>query len=218
MNPADGIASHKIGIVGGGVGGASLLRFLLEHTEARLEFVVDRDPAAPGMRLAAERGIATFTDLAGALAKAPCTLVFEMTGVPAVQARLAELVQGRDTQIMPSATWLLLREMENVLKRSEQQVVQEIHAIRDRLGRDLEGGRNLVDQINHIMSSMQMLSLNASIEAAKVGVHGRGFAVVADHMTRSVESVRSLTHKIVAVNEGIQEVSEQIDRAIVRLT
>jgi len=218
MNPADGIASHRIGIVGGGAGGSSLLTFLLDHTEARLGFMVDRDPGAPGMRMAAERGIATFTDLADAMAKAPCTLVFEMTGVPAVQARLAELARGRDIQIMPSPTWLLLREMENVMKRSEQQVAQEIRAIRDRLGRDLEGGRNLVGQINHIMSSMQMLSLNASIEAAKVGVHGRGFAVVADHMTKSVESVRSLTHKIVAVNAGIQEVAEQIDQAIVRLT
>ena len=204
--------------MGGGAGGSSLLTFLLDHTEARLGFMVDRDPGAPGMRLAAERSIATFTDLVDAMAKAPCTLVFEMTGVPAVQARLAELAQGRDIQIMPSPTWLLLREMENVMKRSEQQVAHEIRAIRDRLGRDLEGGRNLVGQINHIMSSMQMLSLNASIEAAKVGVHGRGFAVVADHMTKSVESVRSLTHKIVAVNAGIQEVAEQIDQAIVRLT
>jgi methyl-accepting chemotaxis protein len=64
---------------------------------------------------------------------------------------------------------------------------------------------------------MQMLALNASIEAAKVGVHGRGFAVVADHMTKSVENVRKLTEDIGKVNNDIHVVSGQIDDAITHL-
>jgi methyl-accepting chemotaxis protein len=67
------------------------------------------------------------------------------------------------------------------------------------------------------MSSMQMLALNASIEAAKVGVHGRGFAVVADHMTKSVENVRKLTEDIGKVNSDIQQVAGQINTAIAHL-
>jgi hypothetical protein len=76
---------------------------------------------------------------------------------------------------------------------------------------------SLVDRINHVMSSMQMLALNASIEASKVGVHGRGFAVVAEHMTKSVENVRKLTEDIGKINGNIRLVSNQIDQAISRL-
>jgi methyl-accepting chemotaxis protein len=64
---------------------------------------------------------------------------------------------------------------------------------------------------------MQMLALNASIEAAKVGVHGKGFMVVADHMTKSVESVRNLTKEIESMNSNIMQVSEQIDSALEHL-
>jgi methyl-accepting chemotaxis protein len=61
------------------------------------------------------------------------------------------------------------------------------------------------------MSSMQMLALNASIEAAKAGTQGRGFAVVADQMGKSVDTVRALTQEIESVNANIIQVSTQID-------
>ena len=89
--------------------------------------------------------------------------------------------------------------------------------IRSEIGSSLDGSRNVVSRINQIMSSMQMLALNASIEAAKVGVHGKGFMVVADHMTKSVESVRNLTKEIEALNLRINQVSTKIDSTLGRL-
>jgi methyl-accepting chemotaxis protein len=59
------------------------------------------------------------------------------------------------------------------------------------------------------MSNMQMLALNASIEAAKAGVHGRGFSVVAEHLGKSVDAVRNLTQEINQVNQNIIQVSER---------
>jgi len=67
----------------------------------------------------------------------------------------------------------------------------------------------VVSRINSIMSNMQMLALNASIEAAKAGIHGRGFSVVAEHLGRSVEAVRNLTQEINQVNQNIIQVSER---------
>jgi methyl-accepting chemotaxis protein len=118
---------------------------------------------------------------------------------------------------MPSATWMLLQQMEKINARRKEEASQGILAVRNKLQSGAEGSQNLVARIGQIMSSMQMLALNASIEAAKVGVHGRGFAVVADHMTRSVDAVRHLTQEIVSVNQGIQDITGQIDAELERL-
>ncbi len=210
-------SQKSAGIVGGGAGGSGLLDLLLHSRIIRVVFIVDRNPEAPGFKLAAQNGIAVFTSLDQVLGKVPCELLFDMTGVPAVKAQLQQFVQGTGIELMPSATWLLIRELEAAKLQTSAAVVKEVLSIKERLTSGLEGSQNLVGRINHVMSSMQMLALNASIEAAKVGVHGRGFAVVADHMTKSVENVRKLTEDIAKVNSDIHQASGQIDTALAHL-
>jgi len=206
--------SRPAGIVGAGAGGSGLLSFLQHSRKIRVVFVVDRNADAPGMKQAAQAGIPVFAELDEALRQAPCRLIFEMTGVPAVKEQILQRIQGTDIALMPAASWMLIQELEEAKQRTTGTVSKELQAIHDRLTASMEGSQNLVGRINSIMSSMQMLALNASIEAAKVGVHGRGFAVVAEHMTRSVENVRRLTEDIGKVNNDIQSVSEQINSAM----
>ena len=96
-------------------------------------------------------------------------------------------------------------------------ITADITVIEKEIRQSLEGSRNVVSQINQIMNGLQMLALNASIEAAKVGVHGKGFMVVADHMAKSVDAVRKMTHEIETMNGNIQKVSEKISLALVHL-
>ena len=217
MAAREELAQRSAGIVGAGTGGSGLLSFLLNSKKIRVAFVVDTNPEAPGMKLAAQHGIAVFHDISEAMEKMHFDLLFEMTGVPAVKERIAELLHGKPIELMPSATWMLIQELEAAKERVTAAVIQEIRAAKERLTIGLEGSQKLVGRINHVMSSMQMLALNASIEAAKVGVHGRGFAVVADHMTKSVENVRKLTEDIAKVNSDIEQVSGQINTAIAHL-
>ncbi|WIL22423.1 MAG: methyl-accepting chemotaxis protein [Geothrix sp.] len=96
-------------------------------------------------------------------------------------------------------------------QHTQDEVSDVVHPIKDRLATGLQGSQAIVKEINQVMSSMQMLALNASIEAAKAGTHGRGFAVVADQMGKSVDTVRALTQEIESVNANIIQVSTQID-------
>jgi hypothetical protein len=205
------------GIVGGGTGGSGLLSFLFNSKKIRVSFVVDQNPEAPGLKAAAQAGIPTFTDMHEAFRKVPVQLIFDMTGVPPVKAQILEFMKGSDIQYMPIATWMLIQELDAAKKEAAGKVVQEFSSIREHLTSSQEASQNLVNRINSIMSSMQMLALNASIEAAKVGVHGRGFAVVAEHMTKSVENVRKLTEDIAKVNGDLQTVAGQINTAISHL-
>jgi len=64
-----------------------------------------------------------------------------------------------------------------------------------------------VNEIDDIADRTNMLSLNASIEAARAGVHGRGFAIVADEVSRlaegSIEGAKRFRTEIRVLSENI---------------
>ncbi|MBN1531090.1 MAG: hypothetical protein JXA20_00365 [Spirochaetes bacterium] len=85
------------------------------------------------------------------------------------------------------------------------------------LSRDTETIRQFLDIINDITDRINLLSLNAAIEAARAGNAGRGFAVVADEIskladatsTQSVEISRRLSKNM----EDVRIASDHIGKA-----
>ena len=213
-----GAKTHTVGIVGGGRAGSGLLKFFRASQVASVAFVVDPNAEAPAMVSARSEDIRTFSELAEAFHRAPCDLVFEVTGQDAVANELKELVSGTNCHVVSHhAARVVVQVQDENLARLRTSLTTPLTKIKTEINSSLEGSRNIVSRINQIMSSMQMLALNASIEAAKVGVHGKGFMVVADHMTKSVESVRNLTKEIESMNGNILQVSKQLDSALEHL-
>lgn len=75
-----------------------------------------------------------------------------------------------------------------------------------------------IDAIDDISDRTNILSLNASIEAARAGVHGRGFAIVAEEIGRLAESSlsgsRDVKNGLSAVLELLKSFSENSVRAM----
>lgn len=62
--------------------------------------------------------------------------------------------------------------------------------------------------IIHIANQTNLLSINASVEAAHAGVHGKGFAVVAENVKMLSGKIKDLVE---SVNQSIEKVQEGMD-------
>ncbi len=72
----------------------------------------------------------------------------------------------------------------------------------------------IIKLINDIAAQINLLSLNAAIEAARAGDAGRGFAVVAGEVKNLAADARSATDHIAEVITAIQHSSEKTSNAI----
>ncbi len=70
---------------------------------------------------------------------------------------------------------------------------------------------DIIEMINEVASQTQLLSLNASIEAARAGDAGRGFAVVAGEIGSLVEQTTTATSKI---SDKVSEIRSEIETVV----
>lgn len=70
-------------------------------------------------------------------------------------------------------------------------------------GRAVEIG-TIIDVIKSITKQINLLSLNASIEASRAGEHGKGFAVVSDEIRKLAEQSSNATSKIEEVINSVK--------------
>ena len=86
------------------------------------------------------------------------------------------------------------------------QVIEELHQYTERIFL-------VTDVIDKLSEQVNLLSLNAAIEAARAGDHGRGFAVVADEVRKLAFETQNSTEDIRSIMVNLKKGSEEAKKS-----
>lgn len=96
--------------------------------------------------------------------------------------------------------------------------VKKLQSAIDEVGRASEEITNITKVIGEIADETNLLSLNASIEAARAGDAGKGFAVVALEIGKlaqtSVDSVQNIDNLVLEIKTSVKDVISQADDSV----
>ena len=112
--------------------------------------------------------------------------------------------QARDAEIHAGTVTAQVDELAHgvgKLAELSREGMEQVAGLVDLTGRLDE----ILDFVREVTERTNLLSLNASIEAARAGVHGRGFTVVAAEIRKLAESTRSATREMETLLTGIRK-------------
>lgn len=133
--------------------------------------------------------------------------IFELTvqqdnSMSAVDSRLEMLLVSVSETATEVKGLLSLRETLNSETETSRQGMSRLAGMMEQMSHEFSGIEDIVLLIDDISDKINLLSLNAAIEAARAGDSGRGFAVVADEISRLADQTAS---NVKAINISIQK-------------
>jgi diguanylate cyclase (GGDEF)-like protein/PAS domain S-box-containing protein len=130
---------HPVLIIGAGRGGTALLEMFLEDDLVNVLGIADKNADAPGLRLARDRGVSAFTDVADAVATCkphPDCIIYNLTHDETVSEVVRSILGEKQLASGPEVElfWRMVTELkrtQNELKSSQLQLQAIIHSVMD---------------------------------------------------------------------------------------
>lgn len=151
-------------------------------------------------------GVSNLSDAAQSLAEGATD---QAAVVEEMQATMNDLNEGIQTTAKSlEESYIEAQKYADTAENSRADM-EALMAAMERISEASEKIGNIITEIESIASQTNLLSLNASIEAARAGDAGRGFAVVADQIrTLAEQSAKSAVDSKALIETSIHEVEE----------
>jgi signal transduction histidine kinase len=214
------MTEDAIAIVGAGKGGTAILETLLKMPEIVIRHVCDREPDAPGMKLARQRGIPCHTDLADVCRDPEVDLIFEATGLKTVYERIlaakqphARVIGSEDAKIIFHLLDLQ-QAVADELERRVQERTRELAGANTELKQkviDIERLNERLQRINnektrYLMHATHQLKAPFAAIQSYTDLILDGYGGAIEHQTRNI--VRKIKQRCVLLSDSIKEMLE----------
>ena len=135
----EGIQCYPVLIIGAGRGGHALLEMFLEDTLVKVIAIADQNPDAPGIRLARNHGIPTYSDATKALQacrKYPDCIVYNLSHNDSISEKAGKIFGDKRVASGPEVKlfWQMvtnLKQIKGELESSQHQLQSIIHNVMD---------------------------------------------------------------------------------------
>lgn len=138
----------------------------------------------------------------------------------------AYIANERSQDMEKGATWV--RQVADAGKNATRDAISGMNRIREemtyiadsivRLGECTQSIGEIIAVVNDLADQSNLLSVNASIEAAKAGEHGKGFAVVAQEVKSLADQSKGATNQVRKLLNDIRKAAESAVQAADRGT
>lgn len=201
-------------IIGGGNAAKTIIDYFSKSNDLNIEAVVDPNDNASGMVYARENNITTGSDMKEYIEKSSIDIVVELTGNSKVREKVVSMKQPHQEIMTAGAARILCDTLESRRKTDAENALKISNEFSD-LTRQMNGIiKNInssMKSVSKINNSFHMTSLNATVEAARIGEKGKSFAVITDEM-------KKLSDNVDEVLGGIQDASEQMQTVLKNIT
>ena len=209
--------SLSIGIVGGTADGQKILEILNNIPTINLAYLADDNNDSPGFRTARSKGVRTIGDVREALERIPTNLIIDATSSPEDAAIIREAASA-DAKVLPVTAALLLFDVFNDSRlKVNQEVSSDIRGIQEGIAKNTKNVEKALQGIDKVAADLEVLAVNAGIQAARAAQYGVGFAVVAGEVKSTARIAKDLAQDIERVNEEIMSMSDKIDLSLAKL-
>ncbi len=177
-----------------------------------------------GQIAASARHVSDGSEQVSASAQALAQGATEQAGsVTEISTTIADISEGAKQTSVAAAEVGMITNQAGAQLNISMENVKELSASMDRISNDSKEIRTIIATIENIAFQINILSLNAAVEAARAGTAGRGFAVVAEEISnlasKSDEAAKATKELIessaVTIVEGgkvMDRVSEALER------
>ncbi|MBF0179249.1 MAG: hypothetical protein HQM03_04375 [Magnetococcales bacterium] len=213
MTMATSEAGKKLGIIGADKNAAEIIELFSHNKGVEILYVADPDSAAPAMALAKKLNIKTLTKPEVALKNFKPDLIIECTGSPESLAMITESV-GFAGVIDVEAVLLMNKLFSEHRESANHQVFADLAGVRQEIDRNTRDVSKTLHGIEKISNELEVLAINAGIQASRAGEFGKGFAVVAGEVKSTARVARDLAGDIDRVISEISSMSKKIDQSL----
>ena len=217
VKTGDEIGQMTVGINGFMEQLQSVMRTLKQESEVMMKSAENVRVRLEGSSDNANSVSATMEEMSASMEEIAATLETIVVGNNNVATEITNVgEQVHDGAGLVSEIQVRADEMHRSTVESKESTGEILEEIRQTLqeavdeSRSVDKIRELTGEILSIASQTNLLSLNASIEAARAGDAGRGFAVVADEIRGLADNSRDTA-------SNIQEISELVTNAVDKL-
>ena len=204
----------KLCIIGGGQRGNSVLQFFSQSSLVEVVFVVDIDKHALAMRAARKLGIKVATEMGSLLQNTHLDFIIETTGNDKVLDEIAQHRQ-QNAKIIPCELALLFS---NLLDERSGEMTDELqsdlHELHEKIRNNTHKSNSALSEIDKISNELEVLAINAGIQASRAGSFGHGFSVVAGAVKSTARVTRRLAGDLDHVIGEIASMAHHIDTVI----